>query len=202
MNYLVRELVGSSVLFYVLSYIIFCCYNSCKKADPTLIRFKWENVNITYLKLKSFFFYFFRYRSLGHSASQESSASFYLMLDLMTFFDLFHAKKFDDAIETIDKINVTAFQRRKIYTTKQILEKKNPRHFFFSLFADRSPVPIGNRFSGLELPDPARRGPAKHSRHPPGHHEHPVHPVQADEGSHARKGLRPDWRARATAGGN
>ena len=53
---------------------------------------------------------FFRYRSLGHSASQESSASFFLLLDLMTFFDLFHAKKFDDAIETIDKINVSAKQ--------------------------------------------------------------------------------------------
>lgn len=48
-----------------------------------------------------------RYRSLGHSASPESSASFFLLLDLMTFFDLFHAKKFDDAIETIDKINVS-----------------------------------------------------------------------------------------------
>lgn len=47
-----------------------------------------------------------RYRTLGHNASKEVIATFYLLLDLMTFFDLFHSKKFDEAIDTISKIRV------------------------------------------------------------------------------------------------
>lgn len=47
-----------------------------------------------------------RYRSLGSSASRESTSSFYLLLDLMTFFDFYHAKKLEDALCTILKIGV------------------------------------------------------------------------------------------------
>ena len=38
-----------------------------------------------------------RYRANGFSASED--AAFFLLLDLMTFFDLFHGKKIDEALE-------------------------------------------------------------------------------------------------------
>lgn len=47
-----------------------------------------------------------RYRSLGHSASKANIESFYLLLDLMTFFDLYHMKKFDDALDTLAKLKL------------------------------------------------------------------------------------------------
>ena len=46
-----------------------------------------------------------RYRANGFTASEE--ASFFLLLDLMTFFDLFHSKKADDALQIIAKIKVS-----------------------------------------------------------------------------------------------
>lgn len=47
-----------------------------------------------------------RYRALGHDAPREDTAAFYLMLDLMTFFDLYHANKLDEALDTVEKIKV------------------------------------------------------------------------------------------------
>ena len=46
-----------------------------------------------------------RYRAIGLSASQDDGA-FFLLLDIMTFFDLFHAKKIDEALDIISKIKV------------------------------------------------------------------------------------------------
>lgn len=48
-----------------------------------------------------------RYRNLGHGASAETTATFYLLLDLMTFFDLYHGQKFDEALDTLQKIGVS-----------------------------------------------------------------------------------------------
>ena len=40
-----------------------------------------------------------RYRTLGHTASQSRISTFYLLLDLMQFFDLFHAGQLDTAFD-------------------------------------------------------------------------------------------------------
>ena len=40
-----------------------------------------------------------RFRSLGHSASQSRVSTFFLLLDLMQFFDLFHAGELDTALD-------------------------------------------------------------------------------------------------------
>ena len=40
-----------------------------------------------------------RYRSMGHSASQQLSSTFFLLLDSMQFFDQYHAKRIDIAFE-------------------------------------------------------------------------------------------------------
>lgn len=41
----------------------------------------------------------FRYRTLGHSASQSRISTFFLLLDLMQFFDLYHAGQQDTALD-------------------------------------------------------------------------------------------------------
>ena len=53
-----------------------------------------------------------RYRANGFTASEE--ASFFLLLDLMTFFDLFHNKKADEALQIIAKIKVMAMKIENI----------------------------------------------------------------------------------------
>jgi hypothetical protein len=40
---------------------------------------------------------------------QDTTATFFLLLDMMTFFDLFNVKKFDEAIDIIQKIKVRFF---------------------------------------------------------------------------------------------
>ena len=52
-----------------------------------------------------------RYRVLGHDAPREGAAAFYLMLDLITFFDLCHANKLDEALDTVEKIKVSECMR-------------------------------------------------------------------------------------------
>ena len=44
-------------------------------------------------------FFLFRYRTLGHTASQSRISTFYLLLDLMQFFDLYHAGQLDTALD-------------------------------------------------------------------------------------------------------
>ena len=41
----------------------------------------------------------FRYRTLGHTASQSRISTFFLLLDLMQFFDLYHAGQLDTALD-------------------------------------------------------------------------------------------------------
>jgi nuclear pore complex protein Nup93 len=50
-----------------------------------------------------------RYRANGFAASED--AAFFLLLDLMTFFDLFHSKKIDEALDIISKIKVNHYEK-------------------------------------------------------------------------------------------
>ena len=40
-----------------------------------------------------------RYKSLGHGASRQLSQTFYLLLDIMQFFDHYHGKRIDVALD-------------------------------------------------------------------------------------------------------
>ena len=53
-----------------------------------------------------------RYRSNGFKATDEGS--FFLLLDLMTFFDLFHSKKLDEALDIISKIKIIPLAQSEI----------------------------------------------------------------------------------------
>ena len=44
-------------------------------------------------------YFFIRYRALGHTASQSRISTFFLLLDLMHFFDLYHAGQLDFALD-------------------------------------------------------------------------------------------------------
>ena len=48
-----------------------------------------------------------RYSAIGHTASKDTSSSFYLLLDIMTFFNAYHGDKFDDALRIITKLKVS-----------------------------------------------------------------------------------------------
>lgn len=43
--------------------------------------------------------FLFRYRTLGYTASQSRISTFFLLLDLMQFFDLYHAGQLDTALD-------------------------------------------------------------------------------------------------------
>lgn len=47
-----------------------------------------------------------RYRTLGHSASQSRISTFFLLLDLMQFFDLYHAGQQDTALDVMHKLRL------------------------------------------------------------------------------------------------
>ena len=53
-----------------------------------------------------------RYRSNGFKATDDGS--FFLLLDLMTFFDLFHSKKYDEALDIISKIRIIPLAQSEI----------------------------------------------------------------------------------------
>lgn len=55
-----------------------------------------------------------RYRANGHSAGSENTSAFFLLLDLMTFFDLFHAKKYDEALDIVTKIKIVPLSQGEI----------------------------------------------------------------------------------------
>ena len=57
-----------------------------------------------------------RYRSIGHTASHDATAAFFLLLDLMTFFDAFHAQLFKDALEIVSKVQIIPLQENMIDT--------------------------------------------------------------------------------------
>ena len=53
-----------------------------------------------------------RYRATGLSATEDGS--FFLLLDLMTFFDMFHCKKMDEALDIIGKIRIIPLAQSEI----------------------------------------------------------------------------------------
>lgn len=55
-----------------------------------------------------FVYFFFRYRTLGHTASQSRISTFFLLLDLMQFFDLYHAGQLDTALD-VSSIRILFF---------------------------------------------------------------------------------------------
>ena len=57
-----------------------------------------------------------RYRSVGHTASQDLTAAFFLLLDLMTFFDAFHAQLFKDALDIVSKVKIIPLSETAIDT--------------------------------------------------------------------------------------
>lgn len=50
-----------------------------------------------------------RYKSHGHRGSRRQSGSFFLLLDLLYFFDLFHSNQHEQALNTIRKIKLLPF---------------------------------------------------------------------------------------------
>ena len=46
---------------------------------------------------------YWRYRSMGHTASQQLSTTFFLLLDIMQFFDHYHAKRIDVAFNVRER---------------------------------------------------------------------------------------------------
>lgn len=47
-----------------------------------------------------------RYSLHGHNANKGVAATFFLLLDLMTFFSYYHRQSFHDALDTIEKLNI------------------------------------------------------------------------------------------------
>jgi len=47
-----------------------------------------------------------RYKSSGHNGTRVKSSTFYLLIDLMYFFDLYHGHQFDAALDVMQKIKV------------------------------------------------------------------------------------------------
>ncbi|PIK35818.1 putative nuclear pore complex protein [Apostichopus japonicus] len=52
-----------------------------------------------------------RYQMQAVTGSRANTRSFYLLLDLMTFFDQYHAQEHDQALETINRLQVIALTR-------------------------------------------------------------------------------------------
>lgn len=55
-----------------------------------------------------------RYKTQGHSANRDTAATFYLLLDIMTFFDTFHDNKHQDALDILKKLKLIPFQSEEI----------------------------------------------------------------------------------------
>lgn len=47
-----------------------------------------------------------RYKTCGHNGSRINSSTFYLLIDLMYFFDLYHDHQFDASLDVIQKIKI------------------------------------------------------------------------------------------------
>ncbi|XP_076352512.1 nuclear pore complex protein Nup93-like [Tachypleus tridentatus] len=55
-----------------------------------------------------------RYKTHGHSGSRETTGTCYLLLDLMTFFNQYHAKRYSEALDTIQKLKLLPFQTEDV----------------------------------------------------------------------------------------
>ncbi|KAK2144899.1 hypothetical protein LSH36_721g01052 [Paralvinella palmiformis] len=51
-----------------------------------------------------------RYRELGQEGSRHTTSTFHLLLDLMTFFDLYHTNKYEQACSVIQELNLLPFK--------------------------------------------------------------------------------------------
>ena len=83
-----------------------------------------------------------RYRVLGHDAPREGAAAFYLMLDLITFFDLCHANKLDEALDTVEKIKVDwpffSYQCMKILCNAKVTTEKDNNYEIIEYYTQSS----------------------------------------------------------------
>lgn len=55
-----------------------------------------------------------RYATHGHQATRETAGTFYLLLDLMTFFTCYHKQSYVDALDTIEKLRIVPFSEDQI----------------------------------------------------------------------------------------
>jgi len=55
-----------------------------------------------------------RYRELGQEGSRHTANTFYLLLDLMTFFDLYHTNKIEQAYNVIQDLNLLPFKQEAV----------------------------------------------------------------------------------------
>jgi len=55
-----------------------------------------------------------RFKTHGHSASPNSAATLFLLLDLATFFSLYHGEKFADSLEVLKKLRIVALTREEV----------------------------------------------------------------------------------------
>ncbi|KAI1285383.1 Nuclear pore complex protein Nup93 [Halotydeus destructor] len=55
-----------------------------------------------------------RYASHGHRCSKDLVNVFYVLLDLMTFFSYYHKQSFNDALDTIERVNVVPLRKSEI----------------------------------------------------------------------------------------
>uniref|UniRef100_T1ISV4 Uncharacterized protein n=1 Tax=Strigamia maritima TaxID=126957 RepID=T1ISV4_STRMM len=55
-----------------------------------------------------------RYRSSELSASKDAAGTFYLLLDLITFFNQYHAQKYQDAIDIMQRLRIIPFRQEEV----------------------------------------------------------------------------------------
>ncbi|XP_014680771.1 PREDICTED: nuclear pore complex protein Nup93-like [Priapulus caudatus] len=68
-----------------------------------------------------------RYKVQGHTGTQSTAGTFFLLLDLMTFFDLYHNRKLQEAIDTMQQLKLiplgTQDIEEKINSFRQLAEE-------------------------------------------------------------------------------
>lgn len=55
-----------------------------------------------------------RYRSHGHNATPQSAATMHLLLDLATVFDLYHSRRYQEAVEVLKRLQLIALSRAEV----------------------------------------------------------------------------------------
>lgn len=58
----------------------------------------------------------FRFKTHGHNTLPNTVATLHLLLDLITFFDLYHKERFMDALEVLKKLRIIALRRDEVET--------------------------------------------------------------------------------------
>jgi len=54
-------------------------------------------------------FVFCRYKSQSHEGTRQTNATFYLLLDLMSFFEQYHRQQYDSALDIIQQLQLLPF---------------------------------------------------------------------------------------------